>query len=52
MAVAASDRAAQSQSQRLALLEEQLAAVARHAAELELPAAVVLGRLGTLLDDS
>jgi GntR family transcriptional regulator len=49
MVVAATRRAGQSESQRLALLEQQLVAVARHAGELELPAEAVLNRLGRLM---
>lgn len=51
MAVAATRRASQSENQRLALLEPQLLELARHARELELPAAPVLRRLTRLLDD-
>ncbi|AND70409.1 GntR family transcriptional regulator [Dyella thiooxydans] len=51
MAVAATTRSTQTQAQRLALLEPQLQALARHARELELPADVVLRRLGRLLED-
>jgi len=51
MAVIAMRKAAQSESQRLALLEPQLQALARHAHELELPAALVLRRLTRLLGD-
>jgi GntR family transcriptional regulator len=51
MAVIALRKAAQSESQRLALLEPQLEALARHARELELPAAPVLRRLTRLLGD-
>ena len=51
MAVIAMREAAQSESQRLALLEPQLVALARHAHELELPAAPVLRRLTRLLGD-
>jgi GntR family transcriptional regulator len=49
MVVAATRRSGQSESQRLALLEPQLAALARHAGELELPAEAVLNRLGRLM---
>ena len=51
MAVAAGQPRARSQHQRLALLESQLLALARHARELELPAEPVLRRLGKLLED-
>jgi GntR family transcriptional regulator len=51
MAVIAMRKAAQSESHRLALLEPQLQALARHANELELPAAPVLQRLTRLLGD-
>ena len=51
MAVAATRRASQSETQRLALLEPQMQELARHARELELPAAPVLRRLTRLLDD-
>lgn len=51
MAVAATARPTQTQTQRLALLEPQLQALARHARELELPADAVLRRLGRLLED-
>jgi len=51
MAVAATTRSTQTQTQRLALLEPQLQALARHARELELPADAVLRRLGRLLED-
>ena len=51
MAVAAGDRHAHSQSQRLALLEPQLSDLARHCHELELPAALVLRRLTKLLEN-
>jgi GntR family transcriptional regulator len=49
MVVAATRRAGQSESQRLALLEPQLVALARHASELELPTEAVLNRLGRLM---
>jgi GntR family transcriptional regulator len=49
MAVAAGGLAAHSQSQRLALLEPQLAAVAQHAHDLELPADAVARRLHKLM---
>jgi GntR family transcriptional regulator len=49
MAVAATQRAAHTQAQRLALLEPQLLELARHARELELPAEPVLRRLSKLL---
>ncbi|RUL63301.1 GntR family transcriptional regulator [Dyella dinghuensis] len=51
MAVAATRKAVQSESQRMALLEPQLQALARHANELELPADAVLRRLAKLLGD-
>lgn len=51
MAVATTRRASQSEHQRLALLEPQLQALARHARELELPADPILRRLTRLLDD-
>jgi GntR family transcriptional regulator len=51
MAVASGQRSARSQSQRLALLEPQLEALARQAQELELPADAVLRRLGKLLGE-
>jgi len=50
MAVAASTRSA-TQTQRMALLEPQLLELARQARELELPADIVLRRLGRLLDE-
>lgn len=50
MAVAATARPTQTQTQRLALLEPQLQALARHARELELPAEPVLRRLARLLE--
>jgi len=51
MAVIATRKTAQSESHRLALLEPQLQALARHANELELPAAPVLRRLTKLLGE-
>jgi GntR family transcriptional regulator len=51
MAVSATQKAAHSQHQRLALLEPQLLALARHARELELPAEPVLRRLSKLLGE-
>jgi GntR family transcriptional regulator len=51
MAVAATRKAVQSESQRIALLESQLQELARHANELELPADAVLRRLAKLLGD-
>jgi GntR family transcriptional regulator len=51
MAVAATRKAVQSESQRMALLEPQLQELARHANELELPADPVLRRLAKLLGD-
>jgi GntR family transcriptional regulator len=50
MVVAATLRPTQTQAQRLALLEPQLQALARHARELELPAEPVLRRLSRLLE--
>jgi GntR family transcriptional regulator len=51
MAVAATRKAVQSESQRMALLEPQLQELARHANELELPADPLLRRLAKLLGD-
>lgn len=51
MAVAATRKAVQSESQRMALLETQLQELVRHANELELPAEPVLRRLAKLLGD-
>jgi GntR family transcriptional regulator len=51
MAVAATRKAVQNESQRMALLEPQLQELARHANELELPADLVLRRLAKLLGD-
>lgn len=51
MAVAATTRSTATQAQRMALLEAQLQALARHARELELPGDTVLRRLGKLLDE-
>lgn len=51
MAVAASRRTSQTQAQRLALLEPQIASLARQARELELTADPVLRRLGKLMED-
>jgi GntR family transcriptional regulator len=51
MAVAAPTGMAHTQMQRLALLDPQLVALARHANELELPAGAVLRRLTKLLGD-
>lgn len=51
MAVAATRKAVQSESQRMALLELQLQELARHANELELPAEPVLRRLTKLLGE-
>ena len=51
MAVAATTRSTATQAQRMALLEPQLQALARHASELELPSDVVIKRLGRLLDE-
>ena len=50
MAVAATVRPTQTQAQRLALLEPQLLALARHARELELPSDPLLRRLAKLLE--
>jgi GntR family transcriptional regulator len=51
MIVAAQSRPALSQTQRLALLEPQITALARQARELELPAEPVLRRLDKLLKE-
>ena len=51
MVVAATHRSTQTQNQRMALLEPQLQALARHAGELELPADAVLRRLTKLLGE-
>ena len=51
MAVAGNGHAAHSQTHRLALLDPQLAAVAQHARELELPADAVTRRLHKLMGD-
>ena len=51
MAVSASHKSAHTQAHRLALLEPQLLALARHARELELPAEPLLRRLTRLLED-
>jgi GntR family transcriptional regulator len=51
MAVAAQATAGHTQAQRLAMLEPQLSALARHATELELPADAVLRRLSRLLGE-
>jgi GntR family transcriptional regulator len=51
MAVAATRKAVQSESQRMALLEAQLQELARHANELELPTEPVLRRLAKLLGE-
>ncbi len=51
MAVATRAVGARSQSERLALLEAPLRALARQAEELELPAGLVLRRLGKLLGE-
>lgn len=50
MVVANVGRASLSESHRLALLEPQLEALARHASELELPAESVLERLTRLME--
>lgn len=50
MVVANVRRASLSATHRLALLEPQLEALARHASELELPAASVLERLTRLME--
>ncbi|WP_243040633.1 GntR family transcriptional regulator [Dyella sedimenti] len=51
MAIAAGAGRASTPAQRLALLEPQLADVARQARELELPAESVLRRLGKLMGE-
>lgn len=51
MAVAATRKIGHTQSQRMALLEPQLEALARQARELELPADPVLRRLGKLMEE-
>lgn len=51
MAVATQVGASHTQVQRLAMLEPQLIALARHANELELPADAVVRRLAKLLGD-
>ncbi len=51
MAVAAQSARARSQSERLVLLEPSLQALARQVQELELPAELVLRRLGKLLGE-
>lgn len=51
MAVAATRKTSQTQTQRMALLEPQLSALARQARELELPAGPVVQRLSKLLGD-
>jgi GntR family transcriptional regulator len=51
MAVAAARRIGQTQAQRMALLEPQLAGLARQARELELPAGPVIQRLSKLLGE-
>ena len=51
MTVATRAVGARSQSERLALLEAPLRALARQAEELELPAGLVLRRLGKLLGE-
>lgn len=51
MAVAATRKTGQTQTQRMALLEPQLSALARQARELELPAGPVVQRLSKLLGD-
>lgn len=51
MAVSAQAGASHTQAQRMAMLEPQLAALARHVAELELPTDAVLRRLSKLLGD-
>ncbi len=50
MVVANVGRASLSESNRLALLERQMEALARHVRELELPAALVLERLTRLME--
>ncbi|OOG53268.1 GntR family transcriptional regulator [Rhodanobacter sp. C03] len=51
MVVAATRKAIQTESHRLALLEPQLQALVRHTRELELPAEPVLRRLTKLLGE-
>jgi GntR family transcriptional regulator len=51
MAVAGNGHATDSQSQRMALIEPQLAALAQHARELELPVDAVTRRLHKLMGD-
>ena len=51
MTVATSARPTRTAAERLALLEPQLQAVARHAHDLELPAETVLRRLDRLLKE-
>ena len=51
MTVAAQSKSTLSQTQRLALLEPQIVALARQARELELPAEPVLRRLDKLLKE-
>lgn len=51
MAVAATRRSTQTQTQRLALLEPQIQALARQAHELELPAGAVAQRFAKLMGD-
>jgi GntR family transcriptional regulator len=51
MAVAAARRIGQTQAQRMALLEPQLAGLARQARELELPTGPVIQRLSKLLGE-
>lgn len=51
MAVAATRKTSQTQTQRMALLEPQLSALARQARELELPAGPVIQRLSKLMGD-
>jgi len=51
MVVAAQSTRTRSQSERLALLEPPLQALARQVQELELPAELVLRRLGKLLGE-
>lgn len=51
MAVATTCKTSQTQTQRMALLEPQLSALARQARELELPAGPVVQRLSKLMGE-
>jgi GntR family transcriptional regulator len=51
MAVATTRKTSQTQTQRMALLEPQLSALARQARELELPAGPVVQRLSKLMGE-